>query len=135
MKKYLVAIALVSISFAGFAQEDAEFKKEMLNFVEIQSGSSIDAALSQVMPMIPEGDRETFKKELNAEMKGMYDDITNIYIEKVGKEDLQEMLDFYETTAGKNILAKTPDVIEASMGLTQKYMVKIQPIIQKYMQR
>ncbi|MEO2060587.1 MAG: hypothetical protein ABGW76_10965 [Mesonia sp.] len=38
MKKFLLAIALVSISFSGFAQEDAEFKKEMMNFAKVNSG-------------------------------------------------------------------------------------------------
>ena len=135
MKKFLLAIALVSISFAGFAQEDAEFKAELTKFVEVQSGASMDAALSQVMPMIPEGERENFKNDLNAELKDMYGDITDIYIEKLGKEDLQKMLDFYDTPAGKNILGKTPAIIEASSGLTQKYMSKLQPIIMKYMQQ
>lgn len=131
MKKIILSVGLVMLSFTTFAQD--EFRDDMLNFVQVQSGSTMDAALSQVMPMIPEANRETFKKELNAEMKGMYVDIVDIYIEKVGKEDLQKMLDFYETPAGKNILAKTPDVVEASMALNQKYMMKLQPIMQKYM--
>ena len=119
------------LSFTSFAQDD--FKTEMLNFVEVQSGSTMDAALSQVMPMIPEGKREAFKKELKTEMSGLYSEIADIYIEKVGKEDLQKMFDFYETPAGKNILEKTPAVVEASMSLNQKYMMKLQPIMQKYM--
>lgn len=131
MKKLILSAGLVMLSFASFAQDD--FKTEMLNFVEVQSGSTMDAALSQIMPMIPEAKREDFKKELNEEMKGMYSEIVDIYIEKVGKEDLQKMLDFYETPAGKNILEKTPAVVEASMSLNQKYMMKLQPIMQKYM--
>mgnify|MGYP003130733274 CR=1 FL=1 len=131
MKKLILSAGLVMLSFASFAQDD--FKTEMLNFVEVQSGSTMDAALSQIMPMIPEAKREDFKKELNEEMKGMYSEIADIYIEKVGKEDLQKMLDFYETPAGKNILEKTPAVVEASMSLNQKYMMKLQPIMQKYM--
>jgi len=131
MKKLILSAGLVMLSFASFAQDD--FKTEMLNFVEVQSGSTMDAALSQIMPMIPEAKREDFKKELNEEMKGMYSEIADIYIEKVGKEDLQKMLDFYETPAGKNILEKTPAVVEASMPLNQKYMMKAQTIVQKYM--
>ena len=95
----------------------------------------MDAALSQVMPMIPEGERENFKNDLNAELKDMYGDITDIYIEKLGKEDLQKMLDFYDTPAGKRILEKTPAVIEGSMSLSQKYMAKLQPIVMKYVQQ
>ncbi|TXK72999.1 DUF2059 domain-containing protein [Mesonia sp. K4-1] len=131
MKKLILSAGLVMLSFTSFAQDD--FKTEMLNFVEVQSGSTMDAALSQVMPMIPEGKREAFKKELKTEMSGLYSEIADIYIEKVGKEDLQKMLDFYETPAGKNILEKTPAVVEASMSLNQKYMMKLQPIMQKYM--
>ncbi|MDT0295204.1 DUF2059 domain-containing protein [Mesonia ostreae] len=131
MKKLILSAGLVMLSFASVAQDD--FRDDMLHFVNVQSGSSMDAALMQVMPMIPEANREEFKKELNAELKGMYADIVDIYIDKVGKEDLQKMLDFYETPAGKNILAKTPDVVEASMTLNQKYMMKLQPIMQKYM--
>lgn len=131
MKKLILSAGLVMLSFTSFAQDD--FKTEMLNFVEVQSGSTMDAALSQVMPMIPEGKREAFKKELKTEMSGLYSEIADIYIEKVGKEDLQKMLNFYETPAGKNILEKTPAVVEASMSLNQKYMMKLQPIMQKYM--
>ena len=131
MRKLILSAGLVMLSFASFAQDD--FKTEMLNFVEVQSGSTMDAALSQVMPMIPEGKREAFKKELKTEMSGLYSEIADIYIEKVGKEDLQKMLDFYDTPAGKNILEKTPAVVEASMSLNQKYMMKLQPIMQKYM--
>ena len=131
MKKLILSAGLVMLSFTSFAQDD--FKTEMLNFVEVQSGSTMDAALSQVMPMIPEGKREAFKKELKTEMSGLYSEIADIYIEKVGKEDLQKMFDFYETPAGKNILEKTPAVVEASMSLNQKYMMKLQPIMQKYM--
>jgi hypothetical protein len=131
MKKLILSAGLVMLSFASFAQDD--FKTEMLNFVEVQSGSTMDAALSQIMPMIPEGKREAFKKELKTEMSGLYSEIADIYIEKVGKEDLQKMLDFYDTPAGKNILEKTPAVVEASMSLNQKYMMKLQPIMQKYM--
>ena len=131
MKKLILSAGLVMLSFTSFAQDD--FKTEMLNFVEVQSGSTMDAALSQVMPMIPEGKREAFKKELKTEMSGLYSEIADIYIEKVGKEDLQKMLDFYDTPAGKNILEKTPAVVEASMSLNQKYMMKLQPIMQKYM--
>ena len=65
----------------------------------------------------------------------MYNDLADIYIEKIGKEDLTKMLNFYNTDAGKNILGKTPAIIEASSGLTQKYMSKLQPIIMKYMQQ
>ena len=135
MKKIIFTLAIASISFASFAQEDTEFKKELTNFVEVQSGSSIDAALSQVMPMVPEGEREKFKKELKAELKDMYSEITTIYIEKIGKENLQKMLDFYSTPAGKNILEKTPEVIEESMSLNQKYMAKLQPIMMKYIKQ
>jgi len=135
MKKLIFTLAIASISFTSFGQQDTEFKKELTNFVEIQSGSSIDAALSQVMPMVPEGKREEFKRELKAELKDMYGEITTIYIEKIGKENLQKMLDFYETPARKNILQKTPEVMEESMSLNQKYMAKLQPIMMKYIKQ
>jgi len=133
MKKLLFFATVLCLGFTSVAQEDSAFTKELKDFVEVQSGANIDAALTQVMPMIPEAKREDFKKELKSEMKGMYGEIAEIYIEKVGKEDLNKMLEFYKTPAGKNILEKTPDVIEASMSLNQKYMMKLQPLIQKYM--
>ena len=135
MKKFLLVIALVSISFAGFAQEDAKFKAELTEFIEIQTGAGIDAMLVQFTDKIPEDKKEEFKRDLNVQLKDMYNNLADIYIEKIGKEDLTKMLNFYNTDAGKNILGKTPAIIEASSGLTQKYMSKLQPIIMKYMQQ
>ncbi len=134
MKKLLVAIALVSISFSGFAQEDAEFKAELKELIEAQAGATMDSALDQVITMIPADKQEAFKKEVAAKMPSMYEKSVDLYIEVIGKEDLKKMLAFYDTPAGQRILEKTPELMTKSMQLGQTWaMTNLQPIIQKYM--
>ena len=84
--------------------------------------------------MIPEANREAFKKEMSAEMDKMYEKTLNIYIETIEKDDIKKMLEFYETPAGARVLEKTPTLMTKSTEMSQKWaMESIMPIVQKYM--
>ena len=134
MKKFLLAIALVSISFAGFAQEDAEFKKEMMNFVKVNSGTgeAVDPYIDQMAAGLPDRNKEAFKSEIKAELDEMYSQLVDVYIENAPKEDLKKMIEFYQTPAGESILKATPQVMAKNISITQGLMMKFQSIFQKY---
>lgn len=132
MKKLILSAGLVMLSFASFAQDS--FKEDLTTLIKAQSGAAIEANMQQVYTMIPEANREAFKKEMNAEMEKMYVKSLDIYIETMGKEDLKKMLEFYETPAGTRILEKTPELMTKSTEMSQKWaMESIMPIVQKYM--
>ncbi|MDQ7916387.1 DUF2059 domain-containing protein [Mesonia sp. MT50] len=132
MKKLILSAGLVMLSFASFAQDD--FKEDLTTLIKAQSGAAIDANMQQVYNMIPEANREAFKKEMSAEMDKMYEKTLNIYIETIEKDDIKKMLEFYETPAGARILEKTPTLMTKSTEMSQKWaMESIMPIVQKYM--
>ncbi|SHI32486.1 hypothetical protein SAMN04488096_101125 [Mesonia phycicola] len=134
MKKLLIAVAFVGLSFSGFAQEETEFKKELLNFVKLNTGSedAISPYIDQMAAGLPDRNKEAFKSEIKAELDGMYSQLVDVYIENVPKEDLEKMIEFYQTPAGKSVLSATPQVLAKNISLTQGLMMKFQNIFQKY---
>jgi len=134
MKKLLFFAAVFCLGFSSVAQEDKEFRKDLMEFVEAQSSGTMDAALSQVMTMIPADKHDAFKKEVKAKMPEMYKQSVDLYMKVIGKEDLMKMMEFYDTPAGQRILEKTPEMTSKSMEMGQTWaMTNLQPIMQKYM--
>ena len=70
MKKLLIAVAFVGLSFSGFAQEETEFKKELLSFVKLNTGSedAISPYIDQMAAGIPDRNKEAFKSEIKGEL-------------------------------------------------------------------
>ncbi len=134
MKKTIFTFAILLMGFGAFAQSNSnDFKAELINYIQIQSEGAMGGALDQMASMIPADKKEAFKKEVKDEMKSLYKQVADIYIETIGEEDLQKMLDFYNTPAGERILEKTPMLTERSMQLSQTWAMQLQPIMQKYM--
>jgi len=132
MKKLILSAGLVMLSFASFAQDD--FKDDLTKLVKAQSEGAIEANMEQVYNMIPEANRDAFKKEMKVEMDKMFDKTLDIYMETIAKEDIKKLLEFYETPAGARILEKTPELMAKSAEMSQKWaMESIMPIVQKYM--
>jgi hypothetical protein len=134
MKKLLFFAAVFCLGFSSVAQEDTEFRKDLMEFVEAQSGGTMDAALDQVMAMIPADKHEAFMKDVKAKMPSMYEQSADLYLKILGKEDLKKMFEFYETPAGQRILEKTPELTSKGIEMGQQWaMTNLQPILQKYM--
>ncbi|HEX3046370.1 MAG TPA: DUF2059 domain-containing protein [Bacillota bacterium] len=57
-------------------------------------------------------------------------DFIQIYKSVYSEEDIQQLIDFYESPLGQKVLAKMPFIMEQSIALSQKYMEEILPKIQ-----
>jgi hypothetical protein len=58
-------------------------------------------------------------------------DYVKLYAEAFTIEELDGMLAFYKSPAGKAMISKMPDVLAKSQGLSQKYMLEVMPEVQK----
>lgn len=132
MKKLILAIAFVSATFVASAQEENSFEAKTIELINMTNGQQFDIILEPVINMVPEENKEAFKKELNAKMEGLYAQIATIYMESFTEEDVDKMLEFYHSPVGQKLVAETPNIMKKSMQVGQQLGMELQPLIQKY---
>lgn len=74
-----------------------------------------------------------FKEALDwKKLKPIY---AKIYMESYSEEELDGILTFYRSPAGKAMVAKTPLVTKKSVAVSQEVMLQLQPKMQEYMRK
>jgi hypothetical protein len=72
---------------------------------------------------------DVVKEEMSWDkMKG---DFIRIYMSVYTEEEIQGLISFYESPLGKKMIEKTPQLMEQSMAVGQKYVIAMMPKIQK----
>ena len=144
MKKIIMAIAIGLSIFISAPQaqepadqvtiQDAEHLKlaeKLLTVMELQK--TIEQSFSQVTKMIPgRGQSEAGKKVLDMIMEELSwdkikDDYITLYAEVFTKDEIKDLIKFYESPAGQAFIKKQPELNQKSMMLSQKMMMKIMP--------
>ena len=62
------------------------------------------------------------------------EDYIDIYADTFAKEELEGMIAFYRTPVGQKFIRKQPELMQKTMGITQKRMATIMPKLQKAME-
>lgn len=132
MKNIILTCAFVLVAFSGFAQEASTKKSKAIQVIELSSGSQFEVAIKPLMNSIPEENRQAFKAEVMESLKGLYDQMADIYMESYTEGDLDAILAFYNSPVGKKMVEKTPEITEKSMQLGQVWGMQLQPIMAKY---
>lgn len=133
MKKILLVVACVFAAQLSMAQ-DAAFKKDVMKLLEINgSGASMDVAKTQILKMIPAAKQDAFLIEFNASLPSFYEKIANVYMEVYTKQDVKDMIAFYESPVGKKMAAKAGEVTEKSQAAGTEWGQSLQPMMMKYM--
>lgn len=135
MKKLIFAALLItSFVFNTQAQEADPYKgtlKEML----VASGSmgTFQVAIKQVFNMYKQ-QKPGVPDEVWGELEGSFsktsiDDLaemlTPVYKKNLTQSDLQAIIDFYQTPAGKKFAEKTPSITQESMQVGQQWGMKL----------
>lgn len=134
MKKFLIAIAIVFVSQAGFSQEKPS-KEEVLQVIE-KSGASgqLTAAKKQLLAMIPAEKQAAFVVEFDVLIKKANDATAEIYISEYTKDDVKAMLAFYNSPVGKKMYEKAEAIGEKSQAAMMSLQAEMQTMMSKYMQ-
>lgn len=61
------------------------------------------------------------------------DDYIGLYAETFTAEEMQGMIDFYQSAAGQALVSKQPILMQKSMQLNQQMMMRIMPKLQEFM--
>ncbi|QYA25988.1 DUF2059 domain-containing protein [Gramella sp. MT6] len=132
MKKLLFTIALVSIGFTAFAQQSSSIETKAIKLIELTSGQQFDIMTEPLVKMVPEENREAFKKDLAQSTEELYKKMATVYTESFTEEELDKILAFYDTPVGKKMVAVTPELTKKGMEIGQAWGMELQPLIAKY---
>lgn len=131
MKKVAVLIALF-VGFVGFSQEDSAYKQDALKLVKLQSTGQFEVMLEPVKNMIPAENQEAFMKEVRATFPDLFSQIADVYMASYTHEEIQKILEFYESPIGRKMLDKLPEITQKSMQLGQVWGQSLRPLMMKY---
>lgn len=134
MKKAVCVFFLMFIGFQSQAQENQELQEKAVQLIEMTSGQQFDIMLDPIVKMIPEKNREAFKKEMMASLDDIYVKLAKIYTEKFTEAEIDEILAFYQTPVGEKMRAITPELTRKGMEIGQQWGMELQPIMMEYMQ-
>lgn len=62
------------------------------------------------------------------------DDYIDLYLSVYSQEEIEALISFYEAPLGRKVIEKMPELMEQSMLISQKYMMKMLPKIQEIQQ-
>jgi uncharacterized protein len=139
----IIALALV-LSISSFGQTNEEYLNTLKRMFEVSgTEESYQAATKQMFSIF----KQQFSvgteiwNELEEEFtKTSIDDLTEmlvpVYKKYMTKEDLEELIKFYETPVGRKFAEYTPMIMQESMQIGQQWGLKIgQDFERKMMER
>ncbi len=134
MKKVVLTFVFAFLTQIGMAQDDV-YKKDIMRLVAMSSSvEQIKLAKEQVVKMIPEAKQAAFIIEFDAALPPLYDNIAKVYMETYTKEEVKEIIKFYDSPIGKKVIEKSGGLAEKSQTALQDWATGLQPMMMKYMQ-
>lgn len=133
MKKIIFTLSLIAISLTSFAQEADSFEGKAVKLIKLTAGQQFDIMTEPIIKMVPEENREAFKKELAESTEGLYSKMATVYTESFTEEEIDKILAFYATPVGKKMVAITPELTKKGMEIGQAWGMELQPMMAKYM--
>ena len=125
MKKLASIFIALSLSLPVLAEPaTTESVEKLMNITGAQNRGEM--MLGQMLPAlkqsIPDASEE-FWQDVTAEMniEELMQSIVPVYQQHLTEEDLQDILAFYETPAGKNLLKSQPAIMQQSMQIGQQW--------------
>lgn len=137
MKKFTSVLVALSLSLPVWA-ETAKVES-VQKLMDITGAANVgQIMMSQMMPAlkqaIPDAS-ESFWQDIQAEMNfdKMIVEIIPVYQQHLSEEDIQAILQFYTTPAGKNLISSQPAIMQQSMQIGQQWGQKIfMQVMQKH---
>ena len=133
MKKIIFTLSLLAISLSSFAQQDNSFESKAVKLIKLTAGQQFEIMTEPIIKMVPEENREAFKKELAESTDGLYTKMAAVYTESFTEEELDKILAFYATPVGEKMVAVTPELTKKGMEIGQAWGIELQPLMAKYM--
>jgi hypothetical protein len=130
MKKLIISILFTSSVLFSFGQVDQSYNNKVKRLMEVSGGKdSYDAAIlqmftmfSQQYPDVPESFWSEFKVEfMNISTEELVTLISPVYARHLTSKDLDEIITFYQTPAGRKLSSSQGAITAESMSLGQDW--------------
>jgi len=135
MRKVLSVFSfLVLLSISTYGQVDKEYSKTLTKMFEVSGAEqSYQAAIKQMFVMFKQQYStvdasiwsELEKEFSEATINDLTEMLVPVYLKYMTKEDLEEMIKFYQTPVGSKFAKSTPLIMQESMQVGQKWGMKI----------
>ena len=126
MKKLTIAIIFNGIALFGFSQDSSKISsiKTLLEVtgsgkLGVQVVQNMFASYKQSLPNVPEEFWNEFMKEVNPEVLTTM--IIPIYDKYYSTEEINKMIEFYQTPLGKKVISTLPQIMQESMQAGQSW--------------
>jgi uncharacterized protein len=129
MKKVCAILLGLSITFSSVAEQAKKESVDKLmqltgaGDLGMQMMNQMLPAMQQMLPDAPAAFWETFKQELDA--NELMQAIIPVYQKHLTEEDIQAILVFYNTPAGKKLISAQPSIMQESMMIGQQWGQKV----------
>lgn len=132
MKKLVCLFLFVFIVLSLSAQDSNSFEGKTVELIKLTAGQQFDIMTEPLVNMIPQENREAFKKELAESTENLYTKMAKIYMDSFTEQEVDKILEFYATPVGKKMVKITPELTKKGMELGQAWGMELQPLIAKY---
>ena len=132
-RRTLAEQLLNAMNMDGVMEKSFEVvKKQMPAFME----QAVKAQGEKIPPEILELQKELMEKVMKLvsdelSWEKLKTDFIPLYADTFTEEELKGLLDFYRSPVGQSFSRKQPELMQKSMEISQKMMMKIMPEIQK----
>ena len=132
MKKLLFVITFI-FTLSIQAQDNSEFKAQTIEFIKLTgAGDAFDNAIEQIGAMVPEDKKEAYTKEAIGTLDGLYSKMADLYMEEFTKEEIAQLVTFYESDLGKKLASKQASLTQSGMMIGQTWGMELTQIASKY---
>jgi hypothetical protein len=132
MKKILL-LCVFMVAIATQAQDTSDFKKETVEFLKLTgAGAAFENAIAQIGAGVSEENKETYTKEANGTLDGLYDKMAELYMAEFTQDEIKDLVVFYNTDLGKKLAEKQLGLTQKAMMFGQSWGMEVSAIAQKY---
>ena len=137
MKKNLLLLMLVCFSNFSISQTTNEIlKKDLIKVIKMNGIEyQMKGYAEQISKMIPVEKQDSFLVEFETSINLLYEKIATAYLEIYNKEDIKEMMDYYDSPIGKKIQANSEKLYEKTKKETEDWGKGFQAMMMKYIQK
>lgn len=132
MKKVIVTLVLLVVSFSINAQEKSAFEKDTYTLVEILTKPTLAPVINQFTSLVKAEKADAFKKEIEATYPELYASLSKIYMDEYTHNEIKQLLKFYQSPLGQKVAKSSGKLAQKGMQAGQAWGMKVQGVMAKY---
>lgn len=115
------AHALSQVDLSQYEGIEEDKVKLIFNYIDVSGvRSSMNANIKKTIEGVPEKEKEKYRELFN--VSEIIERLIPIYSKYYSKVDLINMIQFYESPTGRNVLSSTPEIMKETVGVSIEYI-------------